>query len=152
MRVFEMFPPHPFQEGFDVRSPSAALAGQWLGMDAASAGAEACASAGTVESSRAVRKWPSFIGRTSASFYRESPGYRESLGPDERLDEPPSLLRNSRKTECGAKQFLSGLAVRAAPFALLRNSRTTERGATQFLTRLVVRAAPFALLTNSPQN
>src|ERR1700735_5067726 len=28
------------------------------------------------------------------------------------------LLRNSRKTECGAKQFLAGLAVRAAPFAL----------------------------------
>jgi hypothetical protein len=30
-----------------------------------------------------------------------------------------SLLRNSRKTECGAKQFLAGLVVRAAPFALL---------------------------------
>src|ERR1700676_4654689 len=28
------------------------------------------------------------------------------------------LSRNSRKTECGAKQFLKGLAVRAAPFAL----------------------------------
>jgi flagella basal body P-ring formation protein FlgA len=28
-------------------------------------------------------------------------------------------LKNSRKTECGAKQFLRGLAVRAAPFALL---------------------------------
>jgi predicted Rossmann-fold nucleotide-binding protein len=27
------------------------------------------------------------------------------------------LLRNSRKTECGAKQFLAGLVVRAAPFA-----------------------------------
>jgi hypothetical protein len=31
----------------------------------------------------------------------------------------PLLLRNSRKTECGAKQFLTRLAVRAAPFALL---------------------------------
>ena len=30
-----------------------------------------------------------------------------------------SLLRNSRKTECGAKQFLASLVVRAAPFALL---------------------------------
>ncbi len=29
------------------------------------------------------------------------------------------LLRNSRKTECGAKQFLARLGVRAAPFALL---------------------------------
>ncbi len=30
-----------------------------------------------------------------------------------------SLLRNSRKTECGAKQCVAGLVVRAAPFALL---------------------------------
>ena len=29
------------------------------------------------------------------------------------------LLRNSRKTECGAKQFLTCTVVRAAPFALL---------------------------------
>jgi len=29
------------------------------------------------------------------------------------------LLRNSRKTECGAKQFLICTQVRAAPFALL---------------------------------
>jgi hypothetical protein len=29
-----------------------------------------------------------------------------------------ALLRNSRKTECGAGQFLKCLAVRAAPFAL----------------------------------
>jgi len=29
------------------------------------------------------------------------------------------LLRNSRKTECGAKRFLTRLGVRAAPFALL---------------------------------
>jgi hypothetical protein len=35
---------------------------------------------------------------------------------------------------------------------LLRNSRKTERGAKQFLTHLAVRAAPFALLSNSPQN
>ena len=47
---------------------------------------------------------------------------------------PFALLRNSRKTECGAKQFLTRLVVRAAPFALLRNSRKTERGAKQFLT------------------
>jgi hypothetical protein len=31
----------------------------------------------------------------------------------------PTLLRNTRKTECGTKQFLAGLVVRAAPFALL---------------------------------
>ena len=30
-----------------------------------------------------------------------------------------TLLKNSRKTECGAKQFLARLVVRAAPFALL---------------------------------
>ena len=30
-----------------------------------------------------------------------------------------SVLRNSRKTECGAKCSLYGLTVRAAPFALL---------------------------------
>ena len=30
-----------------------------------------------------------------------------------------ALLRHSRKTECGAKQFLVRLEVRAAPFALL---------------------------------
>jgi hypothetical protein len=33
---------------------------------------------------------------------------------------PFALLKNPRKTECGAKQFLTRLAVRAAPFALLR--------------------------------
>ena len=32
---------------------------------------------------------------------------------------PALLLRNSRKTECGAKQFLACLGGRAAPFALL---------------------------------
>jgi hypothetical protein len=53
---------------------------------------------------------------------------------------------NSRKTECGAKQFLARFGVRAASFALLGNSRKTERGAKQFLTRPAVRAAPFALL------
>jgi tetratricopeptide (TPR) repeat protein len=30
-----------------------------------------------------------------------------------------ALLSNSRKTDCGAKQYLAGLVVRAAPFALL---------------------------------
>jgi hypothetical protein len=30
-------------------------------------------------------------------------------------------LRDSRKTECGAKQFLTHMVVRAAPFALLRS-------------------------------
>ncbi len=57
-----------------------------------------------------------------------------------------SLLRNTRKTERGAKQFLARFVVRAAPFALLRNTRKTERGAKQFLACFVVRAAPFALL------
>ena len=56
-------------------------------------------------------------------------------------------LRNSRKTERGAKPFLVRLEVGAAPFALLlRNSRKTECGAKQFLVRLEVRAAPFAFL------
>jgi hypothetical protein len=32
--------------------------------------------------------------------------------------------RNSRKTECGVKQFLAGLVARAAPFALLRQSES----------------------------
>jgi len=31
---------------------------------------------------------------------------------------PCSLLRNSRKTECGAKLFLAGTVVRPASFAL----------------------------------
>jgi hypothetical protein len=56
-----------------------------------------------------------------------------------------ALLRNPRKTECGAGQFLVRLEVRAAPFAVLRNSRKTECGAGQFLNRFAVRAAPFAL-------
>jgi streptogramin lyase len=56
-----------------------------------------------------------------------------------------SLLRNTRKTECGAK-FLSLLAVRAAPFALLNNRRKMERGA-KFLSLLPVRAAALALLS-----
>jgi hypothetical protein len=38
------------------------------------------------------------------------------------------------------------LAVRAAPFALLCQSRKTECGAGNFLAHLAVRAAPFALL------
>jgi putative ABC transport system permease protein len=37
------------------------------------------------------------------------------------------VLRNSRKTECGARQFLARFVVRAAPFALLTES---SRGAT----------------------
>jgi hypothetical protein len=39
------------------------------------------------------------------------------------------LLRNTRKTECGAK-FLSLLAVRAAPFALLKKNSIIEKGPT----------------------
>ena len=42
--------------------------------------------------------------------------------------------------------FLDPLAVRAAPFALLRNSRKTECGAISSLPGMEVRAAPFALL------
>ena len=55
------------------------------------------------------------------------------------------LLRNTRKTERGASEFLIRLEVRAAPFALLRNTRKTECGARPFLIRVEVRAAPFAL-------
>ena len=33
------------------------------------------------------------------------------------------LLKNTRKTECGANLFLVRLAVRASPFALLKNRR-----------------------------
>ena len=42
------------------------------------------------------------------------------------------LLRNSRKTERGAKQLLASFVVRAAPFALLRKSRKTEARAVYF--------------------
>jgi hypothetical protein len=53
------------------------------------------------------------------------------------------LLRKSRKTERGAKQFPIRMAVRAAPFALLRNSRKTERDG--IVTSIELRAtAPFA--------
>ena len=53
------------------------------------------------------------------------------------------LLRTSRKTERGARQFLIRLEVRAAPFALLGNTRKTECGASELLICLAVRAAPF---------
>ncbi len=56
------------------------------------------------------------------------------------------LLRNSRKTERGAKQFLDRLAVRAAPFALRGNLRKTGCGAAGSSFRLAVRAAPIAFL------
>jgi hypothetical protein len=59
------------------------------------------------------------------------------------------LLKKSRKTECGANQFLTHLAVRATLFALLKKSRKTECGANQFLTHLAVRATLFALLKKS---
>jgi len=38
------------------------------------------------------------------------------------------LLENSRKTECGAKQFLTRFAVRAAPFTLLSKAAKGARG------------------------
>jgi len=41
------------------------------------------------------------------------------------LRELAPLLRNTRKTECGASLFLTSLAVRAAPFALLSLDRDT---------------------------
>ncbi len=62
------------------------------------------------------------------------------------LAAPFARLRNSRKTECGAKRFFLALAVRAAPFARLRNSRKTGCGAKRFFLALGVRAASFALL------
>ena len=49
------------------------------------------------------------------------------------------LRRNSRKTECGAISFLTGLAVRAAPFALSRNSAQRTRFARP---RVAVSATP----------
>jgi hypothetical protein len=60
------------------------------------------------------------------------------------------LLRNTRKTECGAGKLLIRLVVSAAPFALLSNTRKTECGAGKLLIRLVVSAAPFALLWAPP--
>jgi len=39
-----------------------------------------------------------------------------------------NLLKNPRKTECGAKQFPIRLVVRAAPFALLKHSRIAVLG------------------------
>jgi hypothetical protein len=59
------------------------------------------------------------------------------------------LLRKARKTERGAKQFLTRTVVRAAPFALLRKARKTECGA-KVITDTAVRAAPFALLPCQP--
>jgi hypothetical protein len=59
------------------------------------------------------------------------------------------LLRKARKTERGAKQFLTRTVVRAAPFALLRKARKTECGA-KVITDTMVRAAPFALLPCQP--
>ena len=47
------------------------------------------------------------------------------------------LLRNSRKTRCGARPLLIPLAVRAAPFALLRNSASQRS-----LTRPDLRESP----------
>ena len=40
-----------------------------------------------------------------------------------------ALLRNSRKTECGAGQLLARWMVRAAPFALLTGLAATVHGA-----------------------
>ena len=40
-----------------------------------------------------------------------------------------ALLRNTRKTECGAKVFLVCMLVRAAPFALLRQRIVCGRAA-----------------------
>jgi hypothetical protein len=39
-----------------------------------------------------------------------------------------SLFSDTRKTECGASQFPTSWAARAAPFALLTDTRKTECG------------------------
>ncbi len=49
-------------------------------------------------------------------------GVKPSGGQRQRLAIASALLRNTRKTECGAKLFLAPLVVRAAPFALLKNA------------------------------
>jgi hypothetical protein len=57
---------------------------------------------------------------------------------------------SSQTTDSRCGTAISGCVFRAsiAFFSiLLENSRKTERGAKRFLTRAVVRAAPFALLT-----
>src|SRR5690349_14307443 len=47
-----------------------------------------------------------------------------------KMEKGSSLLRNSRKTECGANMFLTRLVVRAAPFARL-SSRCSRWGLTR---------------------
>ena len=61
--MFEMPAPHPFQEGFEVRSPSPGFAAQRLGIDAALVfeGATACASTGMTGSRSAARAWAGLI-------------------------------------------------------------------------------------------
>jgi len=56
-----------------------------------------------------------------------------------------SRLTNSRKTECGAKQFLAGLVVRAAPFALLIGCRFVCSG-TAFAQTVDKEPEPAAIL------
>ena len=93
---------------------------------------------------------PDFTGNWKIDASRAAEGKGPSPQTTRMVtEEGNKLLRNSRKTECGASKFLIGLAVRAAPFALLRNTRKTECGAKQFLACLVVRAAPFALLSDT---
>jgi len=53
------------------------------------------------------------------------------------------LRRNSRKTECGAKQFLISFVVRTAPFALLSNRRRQRY-------RLALRVPPTPLPASQP--
>jgi hypothetical protein len=73
-----------------------------------------------------------------------------------RFQSKTPLLRNTRKTECGAIGSWTGLRVRAAAFALLRNTpaqRSLARWKLQkFLTFGGAEPALCGLLSNSPQN
>jgi hypothetical protein len=96
-----------------------------------------------------IARFPDFSRATGTELRNDFVGAQSVAGGKRHVIKQSTLLGNSRKTERGAKHFLAGFVVRAAPFALLGNSRKTERGAKQFLAGFVVRAAPFALLGNS---
>jgi hypothetical protein len=64
-----------------------------------------------------VGQAPWLLGAVPAADAPVGPSFLDLRGTNRRLF--GELLRNTRKTECGAGQFLARLAVRAAPFALL---------------------------------
>ena len=76
---------------------------------------------GEIETQSPWKELPANPAETRKRFHLLFPGAGQQetglLVPGRRLGD---LLRNTRKTECGASLFLMPLAVRAAPFALLK--------------------------------